>query len=107
MLELINDTDQLKKIILGDVRFEMKLYYEYFWLDCKNNIFCLEINEDRSMKLIGEPYLLNNEPLWCTLLDQHENEHERDQLEDLNFADNFPLKLTTNLGDILEVCPIS
>lgn len=107
MLELINDVEQLKKIILGDLRFEMNLYYCYYWLSRKNDICCLEIYEDHNMKLLIDPYIYQGTPLWCTQLCSVDDNDEREILINWKFIENLPLKLTTNLGDILEVCPIS
>ena len=101
----MNSTEEFKKIILGDIRYDMNIYFEYYFIDCKNNIFCLETQGDHQMTLVGEPYSRGSETLWYFLLDSSND--EQFTLVNWKFLENFPLKVTTNLGETLEICPLS
>jgi hypothetical protein len=117
MFTTIQTPKQLEDLVLGDVRREMAVFYEFYYLDAKQDIFCIEVYADKMIVILEQPAVEYQEKF---LTDKNRYEwnsmyHEEDKTEDSlnkdrdiiyawNFP-NFPIQVTPDIADIcVEIC---
>ena len=117
MFTTIQTPKQLEELVLGDVRREMGIFYEFYYLDAKKDIFCIEVYADKMIVILEQPaveyqekYLTDkNRYEWNSMYHEEDQEpcslnKDKDIIYSWKFP-HFPIKVTTDIADIcMEIC---
>lgn len=90
---------QFRKAAKNDVRKILKVFYQFYVIDKKNNLYCFEFQDGKNIILLEVDQVIYNDVTWTII---YAWDDDPDSTVDPFIFIEYPIKYTECLTDIIE-----